>query len=58
MNEQQYSQARDLGEQARRAGKSRESNPYKHGSSSDLRDLREAWNHGFNLADLERRGGR
>lgn len=58
MNEQRYQQALDLGQQARRAGKSREANPYKHGSTSELRSLREAWDHGYNLVALQRSAAR
>lgn len=58
MKEQRYQQALDLGQQARRAGKSRDTNPYRHGNSSDVRTLREAWNHGYNIADLQRSNGR
>ena len=58
MKEQRYQQALDLGQQARRAGKSRETNPYKHGSTADLRALRDAWLHGYDLAALQRSTGR
>lgn len=58
MNEQQYSQARTFGEQARRAGKSRDTNPYRGGSTVQLRGLRDAWSDGWNSADVERRAKR
>lgn len=58
MNEQQYSQAVDLGEQARRAGKTRDTNPYKHGNTTLLRALRDAWESGYSSADISRRVSR
>ncbi len=50
-------QARDLGGQARRAGKRRGDNPYR-GYTKLVRDLHFAWDSGWEAEDTARKAGR